>query len=143
MRLEEWIRANRYTFGFDRIRMEEESQMKRGLLLTKAFLVNTVILFVSYSLFTFDIGIIPSDLSDIPLLIFIVSFILEAVLLVMLTRLSKTESICEVQGCENKTLINKKVCPKHDEEVVKALRNNRIAAVVGLTAVAVYFFVLK
>lgn len=106
-------------------------------------MVNTIILFVSYSLFTFDIGIIPSSLSDIPLHIFIVSFILEVILLIMLTRLSKTESICEVQDCENKTLINKKVCPKHDQEVVKALRNNRIAAVVGLTAVAVYFFILK
>ncbi len=123
--------------------MDEASQIKQGLLTTKAFLANTIILFVSYSLFTFDIGIIPSSLSDIPLHIFIVSFILEVILLIMLTRLSKTESICEVQDCENKTLINKKVCPKHDQEVVKALRNNRIAAVVGLTAVAVYFFILK
>lgn len=88
--------------------MDEGSQIKQGLLTTKAFLANTIILFVSYSLFNFDIGIIPSSLSDIPLHIFIVSFILEVILLIMLTRLSKTESICEVQDCENKTLINKK-----------------------------------
>ena len=112
-------------------------------MVTKIFLVNTIILFVSYSLYSFDLGIIPSNLSDLPLLIFIVSFILEGILLVMLSRLSKTESICEVQDCNNKTLINKKVCPKHDQEVVNALRNNRIAAVVGITAVAVYFLILK
>ena len=123
--------------------MEEESQIKKGVMVTKIFLVNTIILFVSYSLYSFDLGIMPSNLSDLPLLIFIVSFILEGILLVMLSRLSKTESICEVQDCNNKTLINKKVCPEHDQEVVNALRNNRIAAVVGITAVAVYFLILK
>lgn len=123
--------------------MEEESQIKKGVMVTKIFLVNTIILFVSYSLYSFDLGIMPSNLSDLPLLIFIVSFILEGILLVMLSRLSKTESICEVQDCNNKTLINKKVCPKHDQEVVNALRNNRIAAVVGITVVAVYFLILK
>ena len=112
-------------------------------MVTKIFLVNMIILFVSYSLYSFDLGTMPSNLSDLPLLIFIVSFILEGILLVMLSRLSKTESICEVQDCNNKTLINKKVCPKHDQEVVNALRNNRIAAVVGITAVAVYFLILK
>ncbi|MBT5284791.1 MAG: hypothetical protein HOL29_02340 [Euryarchaeota archaeon] len=123
--------------------MGEDSQLEKGLMLTKAFMINTVILFVSYSLYTFDLGLIPSGISDIPLLIFIISFIVEVVLLIVLTRLSKTESICEIEGCDNTTLINKKVCPKHDEEVVNALRNNRIAAVVGLTIVVLYFLILK
>lgn len=123
--------------------MGEDSQIEKGLMLTKAFMINTVILFVSYSLYTFDLGLIPSGISDIPLLIFIISFMVEVVLLIVLTRLSKTESICEIEGCDNTTLINKKVCPKHDEEVVNALRNNRIAAVVGLTVVILYFLILK
>ena len=110
---------------------------------TKVFLVNTLVLFVSYSLYTFDLGLIPLEFSEIPLLIFLISFIVEVILLIVLTRLSKTESICEIEGCDNTTLINKKVCPKHDEEVVNALRNNRIAAVVGLTVVILYFLILK
>ena len=123
--------------------MGEDSQIEKGLMLTKVFLVNTLVLFVSYSLYTFDLGIIPLEFSEIPLLIFLISFIVEVILLIVLTRLSKTESICEIEGCDNTTLINKKVCPKHDEEVVKALRNNRIAAVVGLTVVILYFLILK
>ena len=123
--------------------MGEDSQIEKGLMLTKVFLVNTLVLFVSYSLYTFDLGIIPLEFSEIPLLIFLISFIVEVILLIVLTRLSKTESICEIEGCDNTTLINKKVCPKHDEEVVNALRNNRIAAVVGLTVVILYFLILK
>ena len=123
--------------------MGEDSQIEKGLIITKAFMINTVILFVSYSLYTFDLGLVPSEFSDIPLFIFLISFIVEVVLLIVLTRLSKTESICEIEDCENTTLINKKVCPKHDDEVVKALRNNRIAAVVGLTIVVLYFLILK
>tara|TARA_B110000444_G_scaffold215999_1_gene214188 strand:+ start:1956 stop:2327 length:372 start_codon:yes stop_codon:yes gene_type:complete len=123
--------------------MGEDSQIEKGLIITKAFMINTVILFVSYSLYTFDLGLVPTEFSDIPLFIFLISFIVEVVLLIVLTRLSKTESICEIEDCENTTLINKKVCPKHDDEVVKALRNNRIAAVVGLTIVVLYFLILK
>ncbi len=123
--------------------MGEDSQIEKGLMLTKVFLVNTLVLFVSYSLYTFDLGLIPLEFSEIPLLIFLISFIVEVILLIVLTRLSKTESICEIEGCDNTTLINKKVCPKHDEEVVNALRNNRIAAVVGLTVVILYFLILK
>ena len=123
--------------------MGEDSQIEKGLMLTKVFLVNTLVLFVSYSLYTFDLGIIPLEFSEIPLLIFLISFIVEVILLIVLTRLSKTESICEIEGCDTTTLINKKVCPKHDEEVVNALRNNRIAAVVGLTIVVLYFLILK
>ena len=123
--------------------MGEDSQIEKGLMLTKVFLVNTLVLFVSYSLYTVDLGIIPLEFSEIPLLIFLISFIVEVILLIVLTRLSKTESICEIEGCDNTTLINKKVCPKHDEEVVNALRNNRIAAVVGLTVVILYFLILK
>ena len=123
--------------------MGEDSQIEKGLIITKAFMINTVILFVSYSLYTFDLGLVPTEFSEIPLFIFLISFIVEVVLLIVLTRLSKTESICEIEDCENTTLINKKVCPKHDDEVVKALRNNRIAAVVGLTIVVLYFLILK
>lgn len=123
--------------------MGEDSQIEKGLIITKAFMINTIILFVSYSLYTFDLGLVPTEFSDIPLFIFLISFIVEVVLLIVLTRLSKTESICEIEDCENTTLINKKVCPKHDDEVVKALRNNRIAAVVGLTIVVLYFLILK
>jgi hypothetical protein len=36
-------------------------------------------------------------------------------------------------------MLNKKVCSKHDDEVVNAILNNRIALVLGLFLWIIYF----
>ena len=118
--------------------MDEDTQIQFGLKITKVFIINTIILLVSSTLFLLFPDLFPEYWDEIAE-IFIISFIIAIILLIILIKVSKTENICEVNECENKVILNKKVCSKHDDEVVNAIRNNRIAVVLGLFLWIIYF----
>ena len=111
--------------------MDEDSKIKFGLRITKIFMINLIILLVSSTLFLVFPDLFPEYWDEIAE-IFIISFIIAIILLIILIKVSKTENICEV-------ILNKKVCSKHDDEVVNAIRNNRIAVVLGLFLWIIYF----
>jgi tetrahydromethanopterin S-methyltransferase subunit F len=118
--------------------MDKDSNIKFGLRITKIFMINLIILLISSTLFLLLPDLFPKYWSEIAA-IFIISFIIAIILLIILTKVSKTENICEINECENKVMLNKKVCSKHDDEVVNAIRNNRIALVLGLFLWIIYF----
>ena len=118
--------------------MDEDSQVKFGLRITKIFMINLIILLVSSTLFLVLPDLFPEYWDEIAA-IFIISFIIAIILLIILTKISKTENICEVNECENKAMLNKKVCTKHDDEVINAIRNNRIVLFLGLFLWIIYF----
>ena len=118
--------------------MDEDSKIKFGLRITKIFMINLIILLVSSTLFLVFPDLFPKYWDQIAAIL-IISFIIAITLLMILTKVSKTENICEVNECENKVILNKKVCSKHDDEVVNAIRNNRIAVVLGLFLWIIYF----
>ena len=120
--------------------MDVDSQSVYRLRITKVFIINTIILLVSSTVFLLFPNLFPEYWDEL-LAIFLISFLIEIILLVILTKLTKTENICEVKECENKVQINKKVCPEHDEEVVNAIRNNRIAVVFGILIWIIYYIV--
>ena len=122
--------------------MDDDVQIQLGLKITKVFIINTIILLVSSTLFLVFPDLFPKYW-DILAGITIISFIVEIILLIVLTKISKTENICEINGCENMVRINKNVCPEHDEEVVNAIRNNRIASIIGLVLAAIIYFIMK
>ena len=122
--------------------MDEDTQIQFGLKITKVFIINTIILLVSSTLFLLFPDLFPEYWGELAA-IFLISFILEIILIILLTKLSKTENICGINECGNKVRINKNVCPEHDEEVVNAIRNNRIASIIGLVLVAIIYFITK
>ncbi|MCP2507845.1 MAG: hypothetical protein NLN64_06100 [Candidatus Thalassarchaeaceae archaeon] len=101
-------------------------------------MINLIILFASSTLFLLLPDLFPEYWDEIAA-ISTISLIIAIILLIILTNVSKTENICEVNGCENKVILNKKVCSKHDDEVVNAIRNNRITAFLGLFVWIIYF----
>ena len=122
--------------------MDEDAQIQLGLKITKVFIINTIILLVSSTLFLLFPDLFPKYWDELAA-IFLISFIIEIILIILLTKLSKTENICEINECENKVRINKNVCPEHDEEVVNAIRNNRMASIIGLVLAAIIYFITK
>ena len=122
--------------------MDEDAQTQFALKISKGFFINTIILLASSTLFLLFPDLFPKYW-DILAGITIISFIVEIILLIVLTKISKTENICEINGCENMVLINKNVCTEHDEEVVNAIRNNRIASIIGLVLAAIIYFIMK
>jgi hypothetical protein len=122
--------------------MDEDTQIQFGLKITKVFIINTIILLVSSTLFLLFPDLFPEYWDEL-VAIFLISFILEIILIILLTKLSKTVNICGINECGNKVRINKNVCPEHDEEVVNAIRNNRIASIIGLVLVAIIYFITK
>ena len=122
--------------------MDEDAQIQLGLKITKVFIINTIILLVSSTLFLLSPNLFPKYWDELAA-IFLISFIIEIILIILLTKLSKTENICEINECENKVRINKNVCPEHDEEVVNAIRNNRMASIIGLVLAAIIYFITK
>ena len=122
--------------------MDEDAQIQFGLKITKVFIINTIILLVSSTLFLLFPDLFPKYWDELAA-IFLITFIIEIILIILLTKLSKTENICEINECENKVRINKNVCPEHDEEVVNAIRNNRMASIIGLVLAAIIYFITK
>ena len=122
--------------------MDEDAQIQFGLKITKVFIINTIILLVSSTLFLLFPDLFPKYWDELAA-IFLISFIIEIILIILLTKLSKTGNICEINECENKVRINKNVCPEHDEEVVNAIRNNRMASIIGLVLAAIIYFITK
>lgn len=122
--------------------MDEDAQIQFGLKITKVFIINTIILLVSSTLFLLFPNLFPKYWDELAA-IFLISFIIEIILIIVLTKLSKTGNICEINECENKVRINKNVCPEHDEEVVNAIRNNRMASIIGLVLAAIIYFITK
>lgn len=122
--------------------MDGGAQIQFGLKITKVFLINTIILLVSSTLFLLFPDLFPKYWDELAA-IFLISFIIEIILIILLTKLSKTENICEINECENKVRINKNVCPEHDEEVINAIRNNRLASIIGLVLAAIIYFITK
>ena len=122
--------------------MDEDAQIQFGLKITKVFIINTIILLVSSPLFLLFPDFFPKYWDELAA-IFLISFIIEIILIIVLTKLSKTGNICEINECENKVRINKNVCPEHDEEVVNAIRNNRMASIIGLVLAAIIYFITK
>lgn len=122
--------------------MDEDAQIQFGLKITKVFIINTIILLVSSTLFLLFPDLFPKYWDELAA-IFLISFIIEIILIIVLTKLSKTGNICEINECENKVRINKNVCPEHDEEVVNAIRNNRMASIIGLVLAAIIYFITK
>ena len=122
--------------------MDEDAQIQLGLKITKVFIINTIILLVSSTLFLLFPDLFPKYWDELAA-IFLISFIIEIILIIVLTKLSKTGNICEINECENKVRINKNVCPEHDEEVVNAIRNNRMASIIGLILAAIIYFITK
>ena len=122
--------------------MDEGAQIQFGLKITKVFIINTIILLVSSTLFLLFPNLFPKYWDELAA-IFLISFIIEIILIIVLTKLSKTGNICEINECENKVRINKNVCPEHDEEVVNAIRNNRMASIIGLVLAAIIYFITK
>ena len=122
--------------------MDEDAQIQFGLKITKVFIINTIILLVSSTLFLLFPDLFPKYWDELAA-IFLISFIIEIILIIVLTKLSKTGNICEINECENKVRINKNVCPEHDEEVVNAIRNNRMASIIGLVLAAILYFITK
>lgn len=122
--------------------MDEDAQIQLGLKITKVFIINTIILLVSSTLFLLFPDLFPKYWDELAA-IFLISFIIEIILIIVLTKLSKTGNICEINECENKVRINKNVCPEHDEEVVNAIRNNRMASIIGLVLAAIIYFITK
>jgi hypothetical protein len=122
--------------------MDGDAQIQFGLKITKVFIINTIILLVSSTLFLLFPDLFPKYWDELAA-IFLISFIIEIILIILLTKLSKTENICEINECENKVRINKNVCPEHDEEVINAIRNNRMASIIGLVLAAIIYFITK
>jgi hypothetical protein len=122
--------------------MDGDAQIQFGLKITKVFIINTIILLVSSTLFLLFPDLFPKYWDELAA-IFLISFIIEIILIILLTKISKTENICEINECENKVRINKNVCPEHDEEVVNAIRNNRMASIIGLVLAAIIYFITK
>ena len=122
--------------------MDEDAQIQFGLKITKVFIINTIILLVSSTLFLLFPNLFPKYWDELAA-IFLISFIIEIILIIVLTKLSKTGNICEINECENKVRINKNVCPEHDEEIVNAIRNNRMASIIGLVLAAIIYFITK
>ena len=122
--------------------MDEDPQIQFGLKITKVFIINTIILLVSSTLFLLFPDSFPKYWDELAA-IFLISFMIEIILIILLTKLSKTENICEINECVNKVRINKNVCPEHDEEVVNAIRNNRMASIIGLVLAAIIYFITK
>lgn len=122
--------------------MDGGAQIQFGLKITKVFIINTIILLVSSTLFLLFPDLFPKYWDELAA-IFLISFIIEIILIILLTKLSKTENICEINECENKVRINKNVCPEHDEEVINAIRNNRLASIIGLVLAAIIYFITK
>ena len=122
--------------------MDEDSQIQLGLKITKVFIINTIILLVSSTLFLLFPDLFPEYWDELAA-IFLISFMFEIILIIVLTKLSKTENICEINECGNKVRIHKNVCPEHDEEVVNAIRNNRRASIIVLVLAAIIYFITK
>ena len=122
--------------------MDEDAQIQLGLKITKVFIINTIILLVSSTLFLLFPNLFPKYWDELAA-IFLISFMFEIILIIVLTKLSKTENICEINECGNKVRINKNVCPEHDEEVVNAIRNNRRVSIIGLVLAAIIYFITK
>ena len=122
--------------------MDEDAQTQFALKISKGFFINTIILLASSTLFLLFPDLFPKYWDELAA-IFLISFIIEIILIIVLTKLSKTENICEINECENKVRINKNVCPEHDEEVINAVRNNRIASIIGLILAAIIYFITK
>ncbi len=107
--------------------------------LRSVFIINGLIWMISCWLTLVFEEWVPKGLAFLPPIALVLSTIIGVLVFMKIDRVSKTEQICNVDGCENKVRINREVCPDHDEEVQNLVRKNRIAVAIGtILALAIY-----
>ena len=115
----------------------EETPINSGL--RNIFIINGSIWMVSCWLTLVFQDWVPDGLALLPPMALASTTIIGIFVFLKMDRVSKTDLVCSVDGCENKVRINKQVCPIHDDEVQNLVRNNRIAAVIGsIASLAIY-----